>query len=82
MLTTYRGPPWEGVEHSSGLVYSIPGFLRVYLKPMEQVFGGEIPSTHADPRSSALSQCEGSHCSQTVELAQFLLEKGFGCSLA
>ena len=72
----------EGVGNYGGLVYFSPGFLRVCFKPMEQVFGGEIPSLRERPRSSVLSQCEGSHRPQAVELAQFLTEKGFGCPLA
>jgi hypothetical protein len=49
---------------------------------MEQVFGEEILFIHVDTRSPILSQCEGSHCFQTVELSQFLPEKGFSCLLA
>ena len=55
ILSTDRRSPWEAVGDSRGLVYSVPSFLRVHLKPMNQMLGGEILSIHVDTRSPSLS---------------------------
>jgi len=55
ILSTDRRFPWEVVGDVCGLVYSVPSFRRVHLKPMDQVLGGEILSIHVDARSLPLS---------------------------